>query len=149
MLLTRRCPVRRMIRTQPTGVRQGLGIAPIHVDAPAALGVPRRVVGIGNDDLVTQRLQALGDPRSFSRGLEQDAGPRTLGKHRPKPFPLRMETLMEHLAGLGDQTNLTLILMHIDANIVHGWSPVQTSPSFPLHIWGGNWIWSVIYDFNE
>jgi molecular chaperone HtpG len=27
--------------------------------------------------------------------------------------------------------------------------PFQTSPSFPLHIWGSNWIWSGIYDFNE
>jgi hypothetical protein len=50
---------------------------------------------------------------------------RTLGKHRPQPFPLRMDTLMEHLTGLCAQANLTLILGHIDANIFPGWSPVD------------------------
>ena len=124
MPLTRRCPVCRMVRTQPTGVRPGLGIAPIRFDAPAALGIHRCVVGIGDDDLVTQLLQALCDPRAFGRGLKQDAGLRTRGKHRPKPFPLRVDTLLEHLAGLGDQTKVTLILVHIDANLIQGWSPV-------------------------
>jgi hypothetical protein len=34
-----------------------------------------------------------------------------------------MALLMEELTGLGNKTNLTVIFVHINANMFHGWSP--------------------------
>jgi hypothetical protein len=51
-------------------------------------------------------------------------GLRALGKNRCEPLPLRLDTLMQDLTGLGEETNLALSLVHIDANIFHGWSPL-------------------------
>jgi len=47
-----------------------------------------------------------------------------LGKDRHKPLPVRLETLMAHLSGLCNQTNLTAIFVPLDVNIFQGWSPL-------------------------
>jgi hypothetical protein len=35
-----------------------------------------------------------------------------------------VDTLMHHLTGFGKDANLTLLFVHIDANMLHGWSPL-------------------------
>jgi hypothetical protein len=118
-----RGPVCRTVDAQATGVGQGLGSAASRLDAPTALGIQRRVVR-GDDNVVAQGLSAPGHPCPRSRGLEQEAGLWALGTHRCNPCSLGMDTLREHLAGLCDQTNLTLIFVHIDATMFPGWSPL-------------------------
>jgi hypothetical protein len=54
----------------------------------------------------------------------QNVGLRALGKHRRTPCPLGEEMRMQHLTGCGDETNGILLWVHLDANLVHGWSPV-------------------------
>ena len=125
--LALRRPVRRTVRTQPTGMRQGLSIPTVRLDTPTALGVHRGVIGISHDDLVAQCLQTVGDPCAFGRGLAEDADLRTCGTNRCEPLALRLDTLMQHLTGFGEGTNLAWLFMDIDANICHGWSPVYAA----------------------
>src|SRR2546425_8221141 len=118
MPLALRRPVRRVVRAQPTGMGQGLGITAIRLDAPTALGIHRRVVGVSHDDLVPSCLQALGHPFAFGRGLDQDADLRPHGKNRGEPLSLRLNTLMQDLTGFGEGANLAVLFVHIDANIL-------------------------------
>ena len=38
-----------------------------------------------------------------------------------------LDTLMQDLTGCGEGANLALLFMHIDANILHGWSPLSAA----------------------
>src|SRR2546427_2561859 len=127
MPLALRRPVRQVVRAQPTGMGQGLGITAIRLDAPTALGIHRRVVGVSHNDLVPSCLQALGHPFAFGRGLDQDADLRPHGKNRGEPLSLRLNTLMQDLTGFGEGANLAVLFVHIDANIFHGWSPMYAA----------------------
>src|SRR5262252_999796 len=52
-------------------------------------------------------------------------------QHRPEALPLGVDTLMEYLAGICDHTNLTLILVHIDANIFYVDFSMSLAPGCP------------------
>lgn len=62
-------------------------------------------------------------PCALGGGLEQDAGRRALGKDRRAPHSLGVDALMQDLPGCGEETNLALIFVHIDANMFYGWAP--------------------------
>jgi hypothetical protein len=66
----------------------------------------------------------LGHPFAFGGRRDEESGLRAPGKHRRKSLPVGVDTLMEYLTGFGEDANPTLLFVHINANIFHGWSPV-------------------------
>lgn len=115
--------MRGVVHAQPIGVSQGLGIVPMGFDASAALGVQQCLIGVGDDHFVAPCHQAPRDPFTLSRGREQDTGRGTLGKACSEPLPLGVDMPVQDLIALHDRTNLTLIFVHIDPNLLPGWSP--------------------------
>jgi len=116
-------PVGRPIRLEPEGVGQSARIAPVGLHPRAPGGVHRRVIGIGDDHGVAQRLEVAGHPLALRRGLEQEprGGPRSehcgeaLGGGADPPF--------DHLALLGQDAELALALVQIESDILPGWPP--------------------------
>ena len=74
--LLRRSPVGWSINAMATRLGQRCHIAAIGLHASAPMSVHQCVIGIGDHHLVPQCLQVLGDPFTFRRGLDQDAGVR-------------------------------------------------------------------------
>jgi hypothetical protein len=126
--LRRGSPMRRAITAPLTRLRQRDYIAPIGLDASAALAVHGRERRIGHNHLVAEGLQVLRHPLALGRRLEQNP-------HRASPFeqgrePLagRRDASVDRLTALRDDPDLTFLLVEIDGTILHGWS----SPSMRL-----------------
>jgi hypothetical protein len=111
MLLALRRPAPRTGRPQPPGMRQGLSLPTVRLATPTVLGVPRGVVGLSPADLVAQGRPTWGAPCTCGRGLAQDADLRTCGKNRCAPLAWRLDTLMQHLTGGGEGTNLAWLCL--------------------------------------
>jgi hypothetical protein len=75
------------------------------------------------DRLLAQRLEVASDPLALGRGLEQDPrrGPRS--EHRGEAFGGGADPAFDHVAIVGQDTELALALVQIESDILHGWPP--------------------------
>ena len=103
--------MRRTINPPLTRFRQRGDIPSVRLHTSGALTVHRRVVGIGDDDLMVQRLEVLGDPFTFRRGFEQNAHPRSAPERGGKPISRRRDATVNDLARLCHDPNLTFLLV--------------------------------------
>ncbi len=118
-----RRPVRGPVGSTAASLRQGSRIAAVRLDPPSAVAIHRGVVRVGNDDLVAKLFQATRDPLALRRGLDQDPSPWTIAKDRRESAPLRQDALLDQLPVRRQDADLALILVHVDANMLHGWPP--------------------------
>ena len=112
--------MRPAVGAEPAGIHQRLSIPAVRLDPPAASGVPRREVGIRYNHLVPQLLEAAGDPFALGRGLDQDAGPWAFAQRLSEPIVSRHDAPLDDLAVLAEPTDLTFILVDVDAHVLHG-----------------------------
>ena len=108
-------PVGRAVGAEQVGVGQGAGIPPIGLDLPRPGGVHRGEVRVGDDDLVAEPLETASDPFAVGRGLDKDPCPGAIAEHRREALGLRADTLLNQLAPLGEDTDLTFPFVDIDA----------------------------------
>ena len=87
-------------------------------DRVAYIGAKFRV---RDDDLVAEPLQAAGHPFAVGRGLEHNSGAGPGPEHGVEALRLRPDALLDHLAALVEDVDLAVPLVHVDANMVHGW----------------------------
>ena len=99
-VLRRRSPMRGAIHPSLTRVRQGGDVPPIGLNAPAAVAIHRREIGIGHDHLVSERLQVLRNPLTLGRRLEQNAHARPSPKHRRQAIARRRDPSVDDLTAL-------------------------------------------------
>ena len=76
---------------------------------------------VGTDNLVTQLLQATGDPFALRRCLDQDPSPWAPSKDLPESNPVRQDPLLDPLATLVEDADLALGLVDVDTDVAHGW----------------------------
>jgi hypothetical protein len=60
------------IRADSTGFGERGGISTIRFDRPCSKAIHRRVVRIGDDDLIAEALEVRGDPFAFGEGVAED-----------------------------------------------------------------------------
>ena len=82
--------MRQTIASALTRFRQGGDIAPVRRHPPASLTIHRRVIGIGDDDRMTTRLEVWRDPFTFGRGFEPNAHPRSAPARRGESITRRV-----------------------------------------------------------
>ena len=100
---------------------QGARIAPVGLHLAGAGRIHRREVRVRDDDLVAERLQAAGHPFAVGRGLEHNPGAGPGPQHGVEALRLGPDAPLDHLAALGEDVDLAVPLVHVDANMVHGW----------------------------
>jgi len=71
---------------------------------------------------VAQRFEAPRDPFALGRGFDQNPRAGSIAEHGREALWLGADPLLDQLAGLGEDADLAFLLVHIDANMVHGWS---------------------------
>src|SRR5438105_423549 len=64
-----------------------------------------------------RRLYDLG------RCLDEDPGRRSLPEQRCESLPLRADAALDDLSLLAQDAELAFQLVHVDANMLHGWPP--------------------------
>src|SRR5262245_56825473 len=111
----------RAVGAEHGSLGQGPGIASIGLDLARARRIPRGEVRVSDDDLMTEPFQTAGDPFTVGRGLDQDSGAGSLAEHGSEALGLRADALLDQFAPLGQHTDLTFPLVHVDANMIHGW----------------------------
>ena len=100
---------------------QGAGIAPVGLDLAGAGRIHGGQVRVGDDDLVAEGLEAAGHPFTVGRRLDHDLGPEPGPQHGGEALGFGADALFNHFAPLGEDVNLAFPLVHVDANMVHGW----------------------------
>jgi len=85
-----------------------------------------REVRVRDDDLVAERLQAAGHPFTIGRGLDHNPGAGPRAKHCVEALRLSPDAPLDDLTTLGEDVDLAFPLVHVDANMVHGW-PLLTA----------------------
>ena len=100
---------------------QGPGIAPVGLDLAGAGGIHGGEVRVSDDDLVAEGLETPGDPFAVGRGPNQDPGAGPGPEHGGEALALGADALLDDLTALGEDVDLAFPLVHVDANMVHGW----------------------------
>src|ERR671919_667936 len=121
---------------EQAGLGEGARVTAVGLDRAPALRVHRGEVGVGDDDLVTQRLEAPRHPLALRRRLDENArrGPASEGVGE-SPW-LGAEAAFEQLTVLCQDAELTLLLVDIDANMIHGWPPTRCGFDRVFAVWG-------------
>jgi hypothetical protein len=70
---------------------------------------------------VTQGLQALGHPLALGRRLDHDVGARSRPEYLGELSRLRVDPALDQFPLLAQDANLAVLLVDVDANMVHGW----------------------------
>jgi hypothetical protein len=76
---------------------------------------------------VAEGLEAPGHPFTVGRRLDHNPGAGPGPQHGVEALGLGADALFNHFAPFGEDVNLAFPLVHVDANMVHGWlasSPV-------------------------
>jgi hypothetical protein len=115
--------MRAPVGAQQTRLRQRAGVSPVRLDLATALRVHRREVRVGDDHFVPESLQAPRDPLALGCGLDQDPRSRPAPQHLGEPLRFGPHPALDQLAILGEDADLALLLMDVDANMVHGLVP--------------------------
>src|SRR5438270_7554954 len=119
------------IKSPLTGFGQCSDIAPIRLDASAAVTVHRRKIRIGHDRLVSERLEVLRDPLTLGRGFQENSHPGPAPEHGRKAFAGRCNSSIDDLTTLHDDADLTFLFVQVDGTILHGWSsPLRLKSAF-------------------
>jgi hypothetical protein len=108
---------------QHTRLSEGARVSSVRLQFATALRIHRREVGVGDDHLVSQRLEAPRYPLAFCRGLDEDPRPRPGAQDLGEPAWLRPDPALEQFPLLGQDADLAILLMDVDANMIHGWPP--------------------------
>src|SRR3989442_13262058 len=95
------------IKSPLTGFGQCSDIAPIRLDASAAVTVHRRKIRVGHDRLVSESLEVLRDPLPFGRGFQDNSHPRPAPDHDGKAFAGRSNSPIDELTLLHTSSKLT------------------------------------------
>jgi hypothetical protein len=111
----------RAVRAEQARLRQGPGIAPVGLHLAGARRIHGREVRVRDDDLVAERLQAAGHPFAVGRGLDHNPGAGPGPQHGAEALRLGPDAPLDDLASLGEDVDLAFPLVHVDANMVHGW----------------------------
>jgi len=109
------------VGAEQAGLGQGAGIAPVGLDLAGAGRIHGREVRVSDDDLVAEDLEAPGDPFAVGRGLDQHPGAGPGPEHGGEALALSADALLDDLTAFGEDVDLAFPLVHVDANMVHGW----------------------------
>jgi hypothetical protein len=60
----------------------------------------------------------------------------SLAEHRREAFGLGADPLLDQLAPVSQHTNLTFLLVDVDANMVHGWPLLSAALTACQLLWG-------------
>src|SRR5262245_46171710 len=116
----------RAIAASLTGFEQRGDIAPIRLNASAALAIHGRERRIGHDHFVAEGFEVLRDPLTLGRGLQRNAHGWPAPEDAGKPLARRRDASVDHLTALRDDPDLTVLLVEVHGTILHGWSsPVR------------------------
>jgi hypothetical protein len=110
-VLLRGSSMRQTVNPALARSRQGGDIASVRLHPPASLTIHRRVIGIGDDDLMTKRLEVLRDPCTFCRSFEQNAHPRSAPERRGESVSRRRNATVKDLTHSCHDPNLTFLLV--------------------------------------
>src|SRR6266850_2524262 len=109
------------VRAEQARLREGPGITPVGLHLTGARRIHGREVRVRDDDLVAKRLETPRHPFAVGRGFDQDPGARPGPEHGREALGLGADAPLDDLTPLGEDVDLTFPLVHIDANMVHGW----------------------------
>ena len=109
------------VGAEQAGLGQGAGIAPVGLDLAGARRIHGGEVRVGDDDLVAEGLETAGHPFAVGRGLDQNPRPGPGAEHGGEALGLGADALLDDLTALGEEVDLAFPLVHVDANMVHGW----------------------------
>src|SRR5438552_1643166 len=112
----------RPVGAEATGFGQGPGIAPVGLHPPLPLAGHRRVVRVGDDDLMTQLFETACHPLALGPRLEQDAGSGIRLQHGGEAIAFRADAPLDDLAVFLEHAHLAHPSSEVYANMVHGWS---------------------------
>src|SRR5439155_1995797 len=115
--------MRAPVGAQETRLGQGARVPSVRLHFAGALRVHRREVRVGDDHLVAQRLEAPRHPLAFGRGLDEDPRPPSVAQDLGGPVRLRPDPALEQFPRLGQDADLAVLLVDVDANMIHGWPP--------------------------
>src|SRR6185503_19694706 len=79
-----------------------------------------------DDDLVAERLETAGHPFTVGRGLKHNPGARPGPQDGGKALRLGPDAPLDDLVAFGEDADLAFPLVHVDANMAHGW-PLLTA----------------------
>ena len=111
---------------EQTRLGQGARIPSVGLDLARSGRIHRGEVRVRHDHLVAERLETAGDPFAVGRGLNYNPGPGPGPQHGGKALRLGPDASLDDLATLSEDVNLAFPLVHVDANMVHGW-PLLTA----------------------
>jgi hypothetical protein len=124
------------VGAEQTRLRQGPGIAPVGLDLAGAGGIHGGEVRVGDDDLVAEGLETARYPFAVGRGLDQHPGTGPAPEHGGEAIALGADALLNDLTPLGEDVDLAVPLVHIDANMVHGWPLPFCGVDRGVLVWG-------------
>src|SRR2546427_395516 len=122
MPLRLRRPVRWPVGPQSAGLGQGPGIATVRLHPAMPLPIHRRVVRIGDDDLMAQLFETPCNPLALGPRLDQDAGSGMRLEHGGKAIALGADAPLDDFTVLLQDADLTHPSAEMYATIGHGWS---------------------------
>src|SRR2546426_5401581 len=128
--------MRRPVGPQAAGSGRGLRIAPVRLPPAMYLTIHRRVVRVGDDDLMTQVFQTPCHPLALGSRLDQDARSGVRLEHGGEPFALGPDAPLDEFAVLLQDADLAHPSTEIYATIRHGWSSWVAPLSALNHLWG-------------
>src|SRR4029453_4206328 len=114
-------PMRGTVRAEPACFCQGPGITPVGLHLASPRRVHRREVRVRDNHLVAKRLETAGHPFAIGRGLDQDPSAGPGPEHGGEALGLGADALFENRAPFPEDANRAFPLVHVDANMVHGW----------------------------
>src|SRR5262245_41703594 len=100
----------RTIGAEPARLRQGSGIPPVGLHPTRPVGIYRRVVRVGDDDLVPEFFQAACDPLTLRGGLHEDLRFRPATKHLAEAMPLSADAHLDQLTVFRQDRDLAFAL---------------------------------------
>jgi len=136
MALGIRAPVRGAVGAEEAGFGEGPSVAAIGLDLPRAGGVHGGEVGVRDDHLVAQPLQAAGHPFALGGGLEQDPRPGPIPEHGGEALRLAAHPAFDQFASLREDADLAFLQVDVHANMVHGWPLLSAALTACVLLWG-------------
>ena len=114
-------PMGGAVGAEQARLREGARIPPVGLHFARPRRIHRREVRVRDDDLVAEPLQAAGHPFAVGRGLDHNPGAGPRPEHGAEALRLGANPLLDHLTPFGEDKDLAVPLVHVDANMVHGW----------------------------
>jgi hypothetical protein len=99
------------VGAQHTRLGEGARVPSVRLQFAAALRIHRREVGVGDDHLVSQCLEAPRHPLAFCRGLDEDPRPWPGAQDLAEPAWLCPDPALEQFPLLGQDADLAILVM--------------------------------------